>query len=133
MNFPVYIRKTPDRVFGAVIPDLPGYYCIGRTLEETLAEAKKTIEGHLSLMIEDGDEMLVPEKIDRHMRKPDYREKGIWAVVSVDLDALAAGGSRIDIVLPDDLLAIIDATAREIDKTRSYIIAAAVRDFIERE
>lgn len=132
MNFPVFIRKTPDRIFGAVIPDLPGYYCIGKTLEEAFAEVKKTIEGHLMLMIEDGDEMFVPEKIERHMRNSDY-EGGFWAVVSIDLEALSAKGKRIEITLPEDLLNVIDATAKKIGESRSYIIVCAVQDFIQRE
>lgn len=45
--------------YSVVVPELPGCFSHGRTLDEALAHAREAIECHLEAMAEDGEEMPV--------------------------------------------------------------------------
>ena len=64
------------------MPDLPGCFSAGDTLEEALAMAKEAIEFHTEGLLEDGDPIPERQSFEHHRHNPDYVD-GIWAVVAV--------------------------------------------------
>lgn len=53
-TYRVVIERAPQNL-SAFVPDLPGCISVGRTMDEMLAMIKEAMEGHIELMVEDGD------------------------------------------------------------------------------
>ena len=54
MIFPIVIHKDANSDYGVTVPDLPGCYSAGETLDETLAWTREAIELHLEGLIAEG-------------------------------------------------------------------------------
>lgn len=72
MKYPVAIHKDADSCFGVSVPDIPGCFSAGDTIEEALATTSETISGHLELLAEGGEVAPAPSAIDNHYANPDY-------------------------------------------------------------
>ena len=131
MNFPVVLHKDPKSDFGVVVPDLPGCFSAGKTVDEALAMAKEAIELHLEGLIHDGKPIPRPGKIERHQDNAEYRG-GTWALVSVDASALRARAKRINITVPERVLDAIDRAAAAQGQTRSGFLVEAASEHIGR-
>ena len=83
MNYPIVLHKDPDSDYGVTVPDLPGCFSAGSTIDEALSMAREAIELYLEVLVEDGREVPDASPIDQLRTNPDYAD-GIWAVVSVD-------------------------------------------------
>jgi predicted RNase H-like HicB family nuclease len=129
VNFPVVLHKDPHSDFGVVVPDLPGCFSAGRSVEEALAMAKEAIELHLEGLIHDGKPIPRPGKIERHQRNADYRG-GTWALVTVDTSALRVRAKRINITVPERVLETIDRAAEAHGQTRSGFLVEAANEYI---
>ncbi|MFW6059541.1 MAG: type II toxin-antitoxin system HicB family antitoxin [Phycisphaeraceae bacterium] len=86
MNFPIAIHKDPDSDYGVTVPDLPGCFSAGSTIDEAMLMAREAIQLYLESVWEDGGEWPTPSDIEKLRQNPDYAG-AIWAVVSVDFDA----------------------------------------------
>lgn len=97
MNYPIAIEPgSADHAFGVVVPDLPGCFSAGETLDEAIDNAREAIELWLETVIDDGGAVPEARLIAEHQAKPEFAG-WIWAVVSVDLASLsdkAAGESH---------------------------------------
>ncbi|MEI8374071.1 MAG: type II toxin-antitoxin system HicB family antitoxin [Planctomycetota bacterium] len=129
MNFPVVLHKDRHSDFGVVVPDLPGCFSAGRTVDEALAMAKEAIELHLEGLIDDGKPVPRPGKIERHQDNADYRG-GTWAFVTVDASALPVHAKRINITIPERVLDAIDRAAEAHGQTRSGFLVEAANEYI---
>ena len=54
MNYPVVLHKDRDSDYGVTVPDLPGCFSAGRSIDEALAMAKEAIELHIEGLIDEG-------------------------------------------------------------------------------
>src|SRR5687767_5596290 len=73
MNYPVVLHKDPQSDFGVTVPDLPGCFSAGSTIDEALTMAKEAIELHLEGLVEDGQAIPAPGVIEEHQRNVDFR------------------------------------------------------------
>ncbi len=89
MRYPVVIHKDRKSDYGVTVPDLPGCFSAGDTMEEALTNAVEAIECHLEGLLLDGDEIPQAQPVEEHLKNRDYAG-GTWALVSVDLSQLAA-------------------------------------------
>ena len=116
MNYPVVLHKDRDSDYGVTVPDLPGCFSAGKTVDEALAMAKEAIELHLEGLIQDGELVPRPAGIERH-QQPEFRG-GMWALVSIDPATLRVNAKRINITMPERVLDAIDrftqATVRRV-------------------
>ena len=87
MNYPVVIHKDSGSDYGVTIPDLPGCFSAGGTLDEALSLAAEAIECHLDGMLIDGEAIPLATDIERHHDNPDFAD-GIWTYVLVDISKL---------------------------------------------
>ena len=131
MRYPVVIHKDKSSDYGVTVPDLPGCFSAGDTLEDALTQAVEAIECHLEGLLLDGDEIPPAQSIETHLKNRDYAG-GTWALVSVDLSRLASKAKRINITLPERVLALVDEQARREGETRSGLLARAALDYIGR-
>ncbi|GEM_PF-193064 len=107
MRYPVVIHKDRDSDYGVTVPDLPGCFSAGETTEEALDNVVEAIECHLEGLLFDGEAVPEAHAIEAHQHNPDYAE-GTWALVTVDLSRLTSKAKRINITLPERVLALVD-------------------------
>ncbi len=131
MNFPVVLHKDPRSDYGVTVPDLPGCFSAGRTIDEALAMAAEAIELHLEGLSEAGQAIPRPESIERHQSNRDYRG-GIWAMVAIDEGTLRTKVVRLNITMPERVLDAVDRFAAKHGETRSGLLVRAVTSFIGR-
>jgi predicted RNase H-like HicB family nuclease len=131
MRYPIVIEPgDATHAYGVVVPDLPGCFSAGDTLEEAIENAEEAILLHLEALVEAGRAPPEPAGMETHRRNPDYAG-WIWAVVDVDLAKLAGKARRINITIPERVLAMIDEAARREGESRSGFLARAALEYIE--
>lgn len=131
MNYPVVIHKEADSDYGVTVPDLPGCFSAGRTLDEALAGAREAIELHLEGLIEEGQAVPAPGTVEQHHRQRQYRG-GTWAYVSIDPSDLRLKSVRVNITVPQRVLAVVDRFAAQRGQSRSGLLVEAVTDYMGR-
>ena len=115
MNYPVTIEHALGKVYGAQVPDLPGCFSAGDTMDEAHANAAEAVAFHIVGLLDAGEKIPAPQEIETHASNPDYTGM-IWALVSVDLASLSGKAKRLNISLPEQALHRIDSTAEKTAK-----------------
>jgi predicted RNase H-like HicB family nuclease len=64
MEYIAYLHKERDSDYGVSFPDFPGCITAGRTLDEASRMAAEALAFHIQGMIEDGDAVPEPSKVD---------------------------------------------------------------------
>ena len=129
MRYPVVIHKDPESDYGVTVPDLPGCFSAGETLDEALQEVVEAIECHLEGLLLDGEPIPPPKTIEYHQGNPDYAE-GVWAFVTVDITKLSGKTRRVNVTLPERVLTMMDKYATEHGETRSGLITQAAIEYV---
>lgn len=126
MRYPIAIEPGDEQhAFGVAVPDLPGCFSAGDTLDEAIDNAREAIDLWLETVIDDGGNVPLPRPISEYQVDPEY-SGWIWAVVEVDLAALSDKVERVNITLPARVLRRIDAAAKAAGESRSGYIARRV-------
>jgi predicted RNase H-like HicB family nuclease len=124
MRYPIAIEPGDDtHAFGVVVPDLPGCFSAGDTLDETLSNAEEAVVAWIDMMLDHDQPIPQPSSIDSLRSEHPEFVNWIWAVVSVDPARLDDKIERVNITLPRRVLARLDAAARAAGETRSGYIA----------
>ncbi len=131
MNYPIVIHKDKDSDYGVTVPDLPGCFSAGGTLDEAIAMAQESIELHMEGLIEDGQVIPKPGRIEDYKSNREYKG-GIWAVVSISPSSLRIEAKRINITMPQRILDAVDRFAEAENETRSGLLTKAATDYIDR-
>ncbi len=129
MQYPVVIHKDDASDYGVTVPDLPGCFSAGATRDEALAMAREAIELHIHGLMDMGQPVPTAGSVAAHRSNPDYRG-GVWALVPVNPDSLRPRARRINITLPESVLAKIDRAAGKRRQTRSGWLAQAVGAYL---
>jgi predicted RNase H-like HicB family nuclease len=132
MRYPVVIHKDKSSDYGVTVPDLPGCFSAGETLEEAMVQAVEAIECHLEGLLFDGDAIPEAQSVEGHQKNKNFAD-GTWALVNVDLSKLASKAKRINITLPERVLALVDEQAKREGESRSGLLARAALDYIGRK
>ena len=129
MRYPVVLHKDINSDYGVTVPDLPGCFSAGETIDEALNEAVEAIECHIEGLLIDGEPVPPPTSIEAHRDDPDYAD-GVWALVTVDLSKLSGNSLQVDITVPERLLTLVDQYAAQQGETRSGLLAQATLEYI---
>ncbi|MDT8376498.1 MAG: type II toxin-antitoxin system HicB family antitoxin [Mariprofundaceae bacterium] len=125
MRYPIVIEPGNDtRAYGVIVPDLPGCYSAGDTLDEAITNSSEAILAHIEHLIESGEAISEPKSIEQHQNNTDYRG-WLWAISTVDLAQLKEPCRRINITIPERVLAMVDLAAKKAGESRSGYLAAA--------
>lgn len=125
MHFPIAVEPGDEtHAYGVVVPDLPGCFSAGDTLDEAIANAPEAILLHLEGLLEAGEGIPESVPLEQHGLNPDF-EGWLWAVVDLDLNALSDRTERVNITLPHRVLRAVDAFAKRVGETRSGFLARA--------
>lgn len=117
---------TATTAFGVVVPDLPGCFSAGDTLDEAVDQAREAIALWCETVIEDGGDLPVSKTLAEHQANPDFAG-WVWAVVEVPVERYFGPAEKLNITLPRLLLAKIDDYAKAHGATRSGFLAEAAR------
>lgn len=86
MKFAIAIESgTEKTAFGVVVPDLPGCFSAGDTVEETSRNAYKAIDAFCAALAEDGGDLPKTRPMSEWQKDPQF--KGwTWDVVDVPIE-----------------------------------------------
>ena len=132
MRYPIVIHKDPDSDYGVTVPDLPGCFSGGDTMEEAIEMAHEAITGHIGTLLMDSQPIPDMLPMETHLADEFYAD-GIWALVEVDLSELSVETVQVNIAFPGPVLAMIDEVAAQERETRSGLLTRAVLAHINRQ
>ena len=55
MQFPIAIHKDDGSVYRVTVPDVPGCYSCGDTIDEAITNAREAIYGHVEVLLDLGE------------------------------------------------------------------------------
>ena len=123
MKYPIAIHKDADSCYGVSVPDVPGCFSAGDSIDEAITQAQEAIVGHLEILAEDGLIAPTPSAIDRYYALPEYAG-AVWAFADVDISPFLGGTEKATVTLPRLLIKKIDAAvAGGKAKSRSAFLA----------
>jgi predicted RNase H-like HicB family nuclease len=123
MRYPIAIESgTETTAFGVVIPDLPGAFSAGDTLDEAMAGAEEAAAGWIDATLDAGGAIPPPSSLEAIRNNPDYNG-WLFGVITVDPALLDDTTERVNITLPRRVLRRLDALARSAGESRSGYIA----------
>lgn len=126
MLYPIVIHQEGDSAYGVIVPDIPGCFSAGDSLEEALANTREAIDLQLESFVEDDEEIPNASDMKSLSENPDY-EGGFWAIVDIDVTQYLGTADRLNITLPHRLVHRIDkaVTEKKAFKNRSQFLAEA--------
>ena len=130
MRFPAVIHKDEESGYGVTVPDLPGCFSAGDTLEEAIESAHEAVACHIEGLLMDGEPVPAQAPLEDHQASDGG--DGIWALVTVDISKLSSKARRINITVPARVLAIVDEAAAREGETRSGLLARAALSYVQR-
>jgi predicted RNase H-like HicB family nuclease len=123
MRYPIAIEPGTDTTaFGVIVPDLPGCFAAGDTLDEALAGAEEAAAAWIDVTLDAGEAIPSPSSLDALRRNPEYAG-WTFGVITLDPSLLDDTTERVNITLPRRVLKRLDALARAAGETRSGYIA----------
>lgn len=132
MRYPIAIEcGDTNHAYGVVVPDVPGTFSAGDTIDEAITHSGEAILLMLEDFIERGEAFPKPSSIESLRQRKEF-EGWSWAFVDVDLTKLSGKAVRINITLPERLLASIDAFAHQQGESRSGFLARAAAEAMAR-
>ena len=126
--YPAIIEPASEG-YGVFFPDVPGCTSAGATVQEAARNAEEALQAHLDLSAEHGETIPAPSELDAIAPEP-----GVVEAARVLVRAEVPGRSvRVNITLPEELLAAVDRYAARSGYTRSGLLAQAVRERMQRD
>jgi predicted RNase H-like HicB family nuclease len=123
MRYPVTIETGSDiAAFGIVVPDLPGCFSAGDTIDQAMGNVEEAIDLWIEAALDAGQEIPAPSTLDAIQARPEFTG---WAfgVVTIDPAALDDRIERVNITIPRRVLYRLDQRAKAAGETRSGYIA----------
>jgi predicted RNase H-like HicB family nuclease len=120
------IQKDLESDYGVAFPDFPGCVTAGATIDEAKDLAQEALLFHIEGMLEDGETLPEPSRLEAIMADPDYLGGLAFLVTVPETKAV-----RINISVPEMALRKIDAAAKKIGLSRSAFLVQAASKFID--
>jgi predicted RNase H-like HicB family nuclease len=123
MRYPILIEEGSETsAFGVAVPDLPGCFSAGDTLDEALEAAAEAAAAWIDAALDAGVVIPAPSRLDEVRRLPEYQG---WTVGVIDLDPALFDDSieRVNITLPKRVLRRLDELAAARHQSRGAFIA----------
>ncbi len=123
MRYPILIEEgTKSAAFGVIVPDLPGCFSAGDTLDEALDAVKEAVAAWADAALDSGEPVPSPSSLEELRRRPGYEG---WTVGVVEVDPALFDDSieRVNITLPKRVLRRLDDLAGARHQSRGAFIA----------
>ena len=128
-NYIAIVHKETKSDFGVSFPDFPGCITAGKNIDEAKDMAQEALTLHIKGMLEDGEQLPVPSRLEDIMSDPDYANAIAYLVVSVP-DAKPRS-VRVNVTVPEMTLKQIDAAAKKRGMSRSSFLVHAAQNAIQ--
>ena len=125
-NYIAVVHKDPKSDFGVSFPDFPGCITVGSSIDEAKDMAHDALSLHIEGMLEDGENIPAPSKLEDIMDDSDYSDAAAILIVSIS-DAKPRS-VRVNITVPEDLLRKIDLAAKNRGMSRSSFLVHAAQN-----
>jgi len=136
-TYPIAIFKDEDNpTYGVVVPDVPGCYPCGDSIQEAIGDSRDAIIAHIEFLLDTGRSFDFDNirSIDELRALPDYADAICWAVVEIDDAALADKPIRFNVSWPEHLLRRVNAyVAANHDSRSGFLAKAAIQRMNEIE
>ena len=84
MHYPIVIEPgTETTAFGVIVPDLPGCFSAGDTLDEAIVAAGEAAAAWIDAALDKGGSVPAASPLDRVQESPEYRG---WTFGIISLD-----------------------------------------------
>ena len=125
MKYPVAIQQYKDSCYGVTVPDIPGCFSAGESLDEAMNSVQDAISSHLEILAEDHELAPKPSFVESHIDNKDCAG-ATWAYIDIDIDVSPFLGKteKTFVTLPRLVIRRIDAlVAAGKAKNRSAFLA----------
>jgi predicted RNase H-like HicB family nuclease len=130
MDYIAYLHKDGKSDFGVSFPDFPGCVTAGKSLDEARRRAPEALAFHIAGMLEDGEKIPKPSRIDDLADDPN-RKDAVAFLVSAEL--AKAKTVRVNVTARENQIELIDRLARRAGMTRSaYMVQSATSGAVHR-
>ena len=123
MRYPIAIEPGTDTTaFGVIVPDLPGCFSAGDTIDDAVTGAEEAAAAWVDAALDSGQSIPAPSSLEAIRRTPEYAG-WMFGVITLDPALLDDTTERVNITLPRRVLRRLDALARAAGESRSGYIA----------
>jgi predicted RNase H-like HicB family nuclease len=123
MRYPIAIEPGSETTaFGVIVPDLPGCFSAGDTLDEAMTSAEEAAAAWIDAELDSGQAIPSPTSLEAVRQRPEYAG-WIFGVITLDPSLFDDTIERVNITLPRRVLKRLDALARAAGESRSAYIA----------
>jgi predicted RNase H-like HicB family nuclease len=127
-NYIAVVHKDPKSDFGVSFPDFLGCITAGSSIDEAKDMAHDALSLHIKGMLEDGEKIPAPSKLEEIMADPDCSDA--VAILVVTVSETKPRTVRVNITVPEDMLRKIDAVAKKRGMSRSSFLVHAAQNAI---
>jgi predicted RNase H-like HicB family nuclease len=127
-NYIAVVHKDPKSDFGVSFPDFPGCITAGSSIDEAKDMAHDALSLHIKGLLEDGDNIPAPSKLEDIMEDPNY--SNAVAILVVAISEAKPRAVRVNITVPEDMLRKIDTVAKKRGMSRSSFLVHAAQNAI---
>ena len=113
---------------GVSFPDFPGFITAGSSIDEAKDMAHDALPLHVKGLLEDGDSIPTPSRLEDIMEDPEYPDAA--AILVVTVSEAKPRSLRVNITVPEDMLRRIDAISKKRGMSRSALLVNAAQDVI---
>lgn len=133
MKFTIAIEPGDKKsAWGVVVPDLPGCFSAGDTVEEAFDNAREAISVYSEVLAEKGNNIPVPKPMSEWQESREYKKGWTWGIVDVPIENFFGPAEKINITVPGRVLKQIDDFARSHGQTRSGFLTQAALEVMRR-
>jgi len=123
MRYPIAVEPgDEDKAFGVVVPDLPGCFSAGDSLDEAFSGAEEAAAAWIDAALDAGEAIPTPSRLESLRADPAYAG-WTFGVITLDPGLLDDTIERVNISLPRRVLRRLDALAGAAGESRSGFIA----------
>ena len=127
-NYIAVVHKDSKSDFGVSFPDFSGCITAGNSIDEAKDMAHEALSLHIKGMMDDGEKIPVPSKLEDIIDDPDYSDAAAILIVSVSKSKYRS--VRVNITVPEDMLRKIDTVAKKRGLSRSSFLVHAAQNAI---
>ena len=129
MRYPIILHTDDQRQFGVTVPDMPGCFSQGDSVENAINNAREAILFHAKGLLSSKQTIPLPtEFVDLSDFQGDPGT-ALIAYADVDIELLLGPARRINITIKEANLQIIDIRAKARGMNRSEYLAYAGTHF----
>jgi len=128
MLYPIILHTDDNEQFGVTVPDLPGCFSQGDSIDNAVENAKEAILFHAEGLLSENQMIPIPSKVKISEFKNEIGFNSL-AYAEVDMESVFGPAKRINITIRSANLQVIDIRAKARGMNRSEYLAYAGTHF----